>query len=369
MLMTSVPYLDLKPQYKALETAINARIQTVLNHGQFILGPEVVESEKALSAYIGTKYCLTAASGTDALVMALMALGVGPGDEVITTPFSFFATAEVISLVGATPVFVDIEPEAYNIDPAKIEAAITSKTKVIMPVSLYGQPADFDEINAIAAKRGLIVIEDAAQSFGAPYKGKKSCGLTTIGATSFFPAKPLGCYGDGGAVFTNDETLHKKMEQIRVHGQESRYHHVVIGINGRLDTLQCAILIEKLKRYDWELERRNSIAAKYNRELGDLGSKLVAPKVRADRGSVWAQYTVLVKDRNAFAVKMKDQGVPTSVHYPSLLHHQPVYAHLKDKFSCPVAERIVKECISLPIFPDMSDEQANQVIKAARASV
>lgn len=364
--MTSVPFLDLKPQYKALEAAINQRIQTVLNHGQFILGPEVVECEKALSAYIGSKYCLTAASGTDGLMMVLMALGVGPGDEVITTPFSFFATAEVISLVGATPVFVDIEDEAYNLDPKLIEKAITPKTKAIMPVSLYGQPADYDEINQIAAKHKIPVIEDAAQSFGAPYKGKKSCNLTYVSATSFFPAKPLGCYGDGGAVFTNDEALHKKMEQIRVHGQASRYHHVSMGINGRLDTLQCAILIEKLKRYDWELERRNKIAAAYNEGFASLGSKCVTPKLRANRGSVWAQYTVLVQDRDGFAAKLKEKGVPTSVHYPSPLHHQPVYAHLKSKYSCPVAERVSKQCISLPMFPDMSDEQVAHVVKSVR---
>jgi UDP-2-acetamido-2-deoxy-ribo-hexuluronate aminotransferase len=364
-----VPFLDLKPQYKALEGVINQRIQTVLNHGQFILGPEMIECEKDLANWIGVKHCLTAASGTDALMMALMALGVGPGDEVITTPFSFFATAEVISLVGATPVFVDIEDTAYNINASLIEKAITPKTKVIMPVSLYGQPADYDEINALAAKHKIPVIEDAAQSFGAPYKGKKSSGLTLIGCTSFFPAKPLGCYGDGGAVFTNDSELNKKMEMIRVHGQASRYNHVVIGINGRLDTLQCAILIEKLKRYDWELAQRNRIAAAYSEGFASLGTTCVAPRLRPDRGSVWAQYTVLVADRDSFASKLKEKGVPTSIHYPSLLHHQPVYAHLKDKFSCPVAERVSKQCISLPMWPDMADAQVKHVIQSVREVV
>lgn len=367
--MANVPFLDLKPQYKALEKQINDRIQTVLNHGQFILGPEVEECEKALAAYIGSKYCLTAASGTDALMMALMALGIGPGTEVITTPFSFFATAEVISLVGAEPVFVDIDPVTFNIDPSKIEAAITKKTKAIMPVSLYGQPADFDEINAIGAKHGLIVIEDAAQSFGAPYKGKKSCNLSAIGATSFFPAKPLGCYGDGGAVFTNDEALHKKMSSIRVHGQEGRYHHTMMGINGRLDTIQCAILIEKLKRYDWEIARRNEIASRYAESLMSLGSRCVVPEVKGDRGSVWAQYTVRVDDRNAFATKLKEKGVPSSVHYPSPLHHQPVYSHLRDKFHCPEAEKAARHVISLPMFPDMTNEQVDQVIAAVKESV
>lgn len=367
--MTQVPFLDLKPQYQALEKSINERIQVVLNHGQFILGPEVVECENALANYIGSKNCLTAASGTDALLMALMALGIGPGDEVITTSFSFFATAEVISLVGATPVFVDIDEESYNIDPVKIEAAITNKTKAIMPVSLYGQPADFAEMAQVAEKHGLPIIEDAAQSFGAPYKGKKSCGITLIGATSFFPAKPLGCYGDGGAVFTNDDRLNKIMGEIRVHGQESRYHHTRMGINGRLDTLQCAILIEKLKRYDWEVERRNDIANQYTESLMSLGDACIVPKVKSDRGSVWAQYTVRVKNREVFAAKMKEQGVPTSVHYPSPLHHQPVYSSLRDLYHLPIAERVSKEVISLPIYPDMNAEQVEQVIRAARIAV
>lgn len=364
-----VPFLDLKPQFKALEGAINARIQTVLHHGQFILGPEMAECERDLAKYIGVSHCLTAASGTDALMMALMALGVGPGDEVITTPFSFFATAEVISLVGATPVFVDIEDVAYNIDASKIEAAITPKTKAIMPVSLYGQPADFDEINAIAAKHKIPVIEDAAQSFGAPYKGKRSCGLTYVGCTSFFPAKPLGAYGDGGAVFTNDAELAKKMEMIRVHGQAGRYNHVMMGINGRLDTIQCAVLIEKLKRYDWELERRNRIARAYNEGFASLGSRCVAPRLRADRGSVWAQYTVLVENRTAFAEALKARGVPTSVHYPSLLPHQPVYREMGVKGSWPVAEKIAAHCISLPMWPDMTDEQVAHVVKSVREVV
>lgn len=367
--MGNVPFLDLKPQYKALEKQINERIQTVLGHGQFILGPEVEESEKALASYIGSKYCLTAASGTDALMMVLMAYGIGPGDEVITTPFSFFATAEVISLVGAEPVFVDIDPETFNLDPSKIEAAITNKTKAIMPVSLYGQPANFDEINAIGAKRGLKVIEDAAQSFGAPYKGKKSCNLSEVSATSFFPAKPLGCYGDGGAVFTNDESLFKLMGQIRVHGQESRYHHTRMGINGRLDTLQCAILIEKLKRYDWELEKRNAIAAQYTEAFLPLAGKIKAPVIRSDRGSAWAQYTVMVPDRAKFADQLKSKGVPTSIHYPAPLHHQPVYAHLRSKYNLPVAERCAREVISLPMFPDMTPEQVKQVITAVREVV
>ncbi len=381
----AVPYLDLKPQYRAMEAAINARIKTVLEHGQFILGPEVEESEKALAAFAGTKYCLTAASGTDALVMALMALGVGPGDEVITTAFSFFATAEVISLVGATPIFADIDPVTFNLDPIKTEAMITGKTKAIMPVSLYGQPADFAAFEKISKKHGIPVIEDAAQSFGAAYNpagdarcsgcsvpvgqkcgGCKSGALGIIGATSFFPAKPLGCYGDGGAVFTSDENLYKKMSIIRVHGQESRYHHVAIGINGRLDTLQCTILLEKLKRYGWEIERRQRVASKYSGAFEGLAPKLITPKVMSDRQSVWAQYTVLVQDRDAFAKALKEKGVPTSVHYPSPLHHQPVYRELRDKFNLPETEKAAKLCICLPLYADMPDADVERVIKAVK---
>ncbi len=372
--LTPVPYLDLKPQYRAMETAINARIKTVLEHGQFILGPEVEESERALAAFAGSRYCLTAASGTDALVMALMALGVGPGDEVITTAFSFFATAEVINLVGATPVFADIDPVTFNLDPASVEAAITKKTKAIMPVSLYGQPADFMAFDIISKKHGIPVIEDAAQSFGAVYDapaghrfhGHRSGALGDIGATSFFPAKPLGCYGDGGAVFTDSEALYKKMTIIRVHGQESRYHHVAIGINGRLDTLQCTILIEKLKRYGWEIERRQRVASMYTKAFEGFGTKLQIPKVMSDRQSVWAQYTVLVPDRDAFAKALKDKGIPTSVHYPSPLHHQPVYRELRDRYKLPECEKAAKLCICLPLYADMPDADVERVIKAVK---
>lgn len=365
--MNAIPYLDLTPQFRALEKPINDRIQQVLAHGQFILGPEVEECEEALAAYIGCRYALTAASGTDALIMALLALEIGRGDEVITTPFSFFATAEVVSLLGATPVFVDVSPDTYNLDPAKIEAAVTPRTKAILPVSLYGQPADLEEINAIAAARGLSVIEDAAQSFGAPYQGRRSCNLSDVGATSFFPAKPLGCYGDGGAVFTNDPILMGRMKQLRVHGQESRYRHVAIGINGRLDTLQCAILIEKLKRYDWEIDRRQKLADRYTRAFQALGNRIQVPVVRSDRGSVWAQYTVLVANRDQFARDLKDRGVPTSVHYPQPLHWQPVYAELRDKYRLPVAERLSAQCISLPLYPDMTEEIQDRVIEAVEA--
>ena len=246
-------FVDLKAQYRHLKPAIDARIQAVLDHGQYILGPEVRELETRLAARIGAKHCIGCASGTDALLLAMMALGIGPGDEVITSPFTFFATAEMIMLLGAVPVFADIDPVTYNIDPAKIEAAITSRTRAIMPVSLYGQPAEMDAINAVAARHNLAVIEDAAQSFGALYFGRHSGNLSTIGCTSFFPSKPLGCYGDGGACFTNDDALATAMFELRNHGQDRRYHHTRIGINGRIDTIQAAVLLAKLDVFDDEL--------------------------------------------------------------------------------------------------------------------
>ena len=362
--MSMIPFLDLKPQYKELEGPINARIQTILNHGQFILGPEVAECEKALAEFTGSPYCLSMSSGTDALIAALMALDIKPGDEVITTAFSFFATAEVISLLGANPIFVDIDPKTYNINSNLIEAAITKKTKVIMPVSLYGQVADMDEINAIAEKHGLTVIEDAAQSFGGMYKSKRSCNVSKISGTSFFPAKPLGCYGDGGAVFTTDKALYDRMVRIRVHGQESRYNHVELGLNARLDTIQCAVITEKLKRFPWELKKRDEIAQKYNEAFKKLEGRLVTPFVKPGNISAWAQYTVLVDKRDEFAAKLKEKGVPTSVHYPSSIHHQPVYKHLKDKFHLPETELAASKCISLAMYPDLTEENQARVISA-----
>ena len=260
----TIPFIDLKTQYRALQSQIQERINRVLEHGQYIMGPEVKELEEKLAAYTGAKHCITVASGTEALLISLMALAIKPGDEIITTPFTFVATAEVIVLLGAKPVFVDIEPDTCNIDASKIEEKITNRTKAIMPVSLYGQPADIDEINAIAARHGNIpVVEDAAQSFGATYKGKKSCNLSTIGCTSFFPSKPLGCYGDGGAIFTNDDAIAQACKEIRVHGQSARYVHTRVGVGGRMDTLQCAIVLAKLERFDWEIEQRIKIGQRY----------------------------------------------------------------------------------------------------------
>ena len=359
-------FIDLKAQYKALHGGINERIARVLDHGQYIMGPEVAELEGKLAAYTGAKHCITVASGTEALLIALMALGIKPGDEVITTPFSFIATAEVIVLLGAVPVFVDIEADTCNINAALIEARISPKTRAIMPVSLYGQPADMDEINAIAARHGLAVIEDAAQSFGADYKGKKSCNLSTIACTSFFPSKPLGCYGDGGAIFTSDDELAKAMREIRVHGQSKRYVHTRIGVGGRMDTLQCAIVLAKLERFDWEIEQRLRLGARYNQLFA---GKLATVAQRADRSSVFAQYTVLVEQRDALQERLKAAGIPTAVHYPVPMHVQPAYKDLCDVGSNPVAEQRAAVVMSLPLSPDLDQASQDQVVAAVLAAI
>lgn len=353
-------FIDLKAQYRRVEVDVNQRIQTVLNHGQYILGPEVVELEQQLAEFVGVKHAIGVSDGTTALLIALMALGVGVGDEVITTPFTFIATGEMIALLGAKPVFVDIDPQTYNIDVNKIESAITSKTKAIMPVSLYGLCADFDAINAIAEKYQLPVIEDGAQSFGASYKGKKSCGLTTIGCTSFFPSKPLGCYGDGGACFTNDDDLAKKMREIRVHGQDRRYHHPVIGLNGRLDTIQAAILLAKLAVFPQEIEQRAQIGARYSQLLAD---KARTPIVPEGYDSVYAQYTLQVEGRESLIAALQAQGIPTAVHYPIPLHLQPAFANLGlGEGAFPVAEAAAKRVMSLPMYPDLSVADQDKVV-------
>jgi UDP-2-acetamido-2-deoxy-ribo-hexuluronate aminotransferase len=361
--MSSIPFIDLKPQYKALKSDIDRRIQAVLDHGQFILGPEVEEFENFLAKYTGSKHAISCASGTDAILMALMALDIGHGDEIITSPFTFVASAEIPVVLGVKPVFVDIEPDTFNLDARQIEKAITSKTKAIMPVSLYGQTADMDAINAIAKKHNLYVIEDAAQSFGATYKGKRSCNVSDIGCTSFFPSKPLGCYGDGGAVFTNNDAWAKKLKEIRVHGQESRYYHTTIGINGRLDTLQCAILIPKLERFPWELERRQALAERYHEAFAKFEGKVRLNRVRAERTSAWAQYTIALSNRDALAEHLKTQGIPTSVHYPRPVHEQPAYTQYKTG-SLPICEEAARQVLSLPMYPDMPADIQDRVIKA-----
>jgi UDP-2-acetamido-2-deoxy-ribo-hexuluronate aminotransferase len=358
-----IPFVDLKAQYQALKPQIQQRINAVLDHGQYIMGPEVRELEERLEAYTGAKHCITCASGTEALLISLMALGIGAGDEVITTPFTFAATAEMIVLLGAKPVFVDVEPDTCNINVALIEARITSRTRAIMPVSLYGQAADMDEINAIAARHGsLAVIEDAAQSFGADYKDRKSCNLSTFGCTSFFPSKPLGCYGDGGAVFTNDDALALACREIRVHGQSRRYVHTRVGLGGRMDTLQCAVVLAKLERFEWEIARRLEIGQLYNETLDALGVARV--QQRADRNSVYGQYTVLVDNRDAVQQKLKDAGIPTAVHYPVPLNLQPAYAHLCCPDCTPHAAAVAKRVMSLPMHPDLSTLEVNRIASA-----
>ena len=353
-------FIDLKSQYQRLKADIDAGIQRVLDHGQYILGPEVAELEEKLAAYTGAKHCITVANGTDALQIAQMALGIGPGDEVITPGFTYIATAETVALLGAKPVYVDVCPRTYNLDPALLEAAITPRTKAIIPVSLYGQCADYDAINAIAAKRGIPVIEDAAQSFGATYKGRKSCNLTTIACTSFFPSKPLGCYGDGGALFTNDDELAKVMRQIARHGQDRRYHHIRVGVNSRLDTLQAAILLPKLEVLNTEMQARQRVADEYARLLTQAG--ITPPHVDTHNTSAWAQYTVQVPNRQQLQDKLKAQDIPTAVHYPIPLNLQPAVADLKAHL--PMGDAVAQRVVSLPMHPYLDEASIRRIVQA-----
>ena len=362
-------FTDLKTQYAALKPSVDARIQRVLDHGQYILGPEVAELESALAAFTGSRHCITVASGTEALLIALMALDIAPGDEVVTTPFTFAATAETIVLAGARPVFVDVEPDTANIDVSLIEAKITPRTRAIMPVGLYGQVADMAPINAIAARHGLAVIEDAAQSFGALYQGRRSCALSTFGATSFFPSKPLGCYGDGGALFTDDVRLAQAAREIRVHGQSARYTHTRIGVGGRLDTLQAAVLLAKLERFDWELQRRAEIGARYQSLLQGVEPSLELVAVRPDRNSVYAQFTVMVDQRERVQAALKAAGVPTAVHYPKPLNRQPAYAPHCCPDCCPVSSRLAARVLSLPMSADLTEADQDGVVSALRQAL
>lgn len=361
----SIPFIDLKTQYLALQPQIQERINRVLEHGQYIMGPEVKELEEKLQDYTGAKYCITVASGTEALLISLMALGVQPGDEIITTPFTFAATAEVILLLSAKPVFVDIEPNTGNIDASKIETKITSKTKAIIPVSLYGQVADMEKVNAIAAKHNLPVIEDAAQSFGAEYKGKKSCNLSTIGCTSFFPSKPLGCYGDGGAIFTNDESIAIACREIRVHGQSQRYVHTRVGVGGRMDTMQCAVVLAKLERFDWEVSQRQCIGQRYDELHATADIGLV--NQRPCRTSVYAQYTILVSDRDGMRKRLSEVGIPTAAHYPVPLNEQPAYKHICCPDCTPIAKDVAKRVMSLPMSPYLLAQDQDKIVGALLA--
>lgn len=365
-----IDFIDLKTQQQAIRPQLDRNISRVLAHGRYILGPEVEELEAKLADYAGVAHCVTVSSGTDSLLIALLALEIGPGDEVITSPFTFIATAEMIVLLGAKPIFVDIEPDTYNISPGRLSAAITPRTKALIPVSLYGQCADFDAINAIAADHGLPVIEDAAQSFGATYKGRKSCSLSTIGSTSFFPSKPLGAYGEGGALFTDDPALAKAMREIRVHGQDRRYHHPRIGLNGRLDTLQAAVLLAKLEQFPWEVEERQRIAAAYGRLLEDHCPQVGVPPVKNYNSSVFAQYTIQLEQREQVAARLARAGVPTAVHYPVPLHKQPVFASFAQPEAFPVAEAAADRVLSLPMHPYLPPEQQELIVaELAKACV
>jgi len=353
-----IEFIDLTAQQALIKGRIDAGIQRVLSHGQYILGPEVAELEEKLAAFVGAKHCISVANGTDALQIAQMAFGIGPGDEVITPGFTYIATAETVALLGAKPVYVDVDPRTYNLDPTLLEAAITPRTKAIIPVSLYGQCADFDAINAIAARHGIPVIEDAAQSFGATYKGKRSCNLSTIACTSFFPSKPLGCYGDGGAIFTNDDELAKVLRQIARHGQDRRYHHIRVGVNSRLDTLQAAILLSKLEIFPRELELREQVAQGYSRLLEK--THIAAPFVEAHNSSAWAQYTVQVGNRDQVQEHLKAAGIPTAVHYPIPLNRQP--AVKDDAAQLPVGDAIAERVMSLPMHPYVGEAAQRSVI-------
>lgn len=355
-------FIDLQEQYRRYKATIDQRIQQVLEHGRFILGPEIAELEAELAAYVGVKHVLTVASGTDSLEIALRALGIRAGDEVITVPFTWISTAEAISLVGATPVFVDIEPAGFNMDVNLVEAAITPRTKAILPVSLFGQMPDYDRLNALAARHGLAVIEDAAQSFGATQHGRKSCAMTLIGSTSFFPAKPFGCYGDGGALFTDDDMLADRMRAIRTHGGVQRHHHPLLGMNGRFDTIQAAVLLAKWPHFPAEVEARARIGARYSSRLP---AACQAPQVLPGNTHVYAQYTLRVSGRDDLGRVLQQQGIPTAVYYPKCLHEQPVFASAGCPWGAfPEAEKASREVLSLPMHPFLSEADQDRIVEA-----
>jgi UDP-2-acetamido-2-deoxy-ribo-hexuluronate aminotransferase len=355
-------FIDLKTQYENYKEEIDRRMREVVDHGQFIMGPEVDELEKILADYVGVNHCITVASGTVSLEIALRALDIGPEDEVITVPFSWISSAEVISAVGATPVFIDIEPETFHMNPDLLEAAITENTKAMIPVSLFGQMPDLEKINEIAAKHDIAVIEDGAQSFGATRNGKRSCGASLIGSTSFFPAKPLGCYGDGGALFTDDDELAEVMKAIRSHGGVKRHHHTHIGMNGRFDTLQAAVILGKWKYFADEVQARNEIGARYS-DL--LKGQVKTPVIAEGNTHVYAQYTVRVdqENRDEIVAEMKEAGIPIGIYYPKCFHEQPVFEHLGYQYGdFPESEKASKEVLSLPMHPFLSKQDQNTIV-------
>ncbi len=356
-------FFDLQAQKTRLEPLLGTRINSVMEHGKFIQGPEVFELEEKLQEFTGVNYCITCGNGTDAIQVALMALNIGPGDEVITPGFSYIAVAEAIKLLGAVPVYVDVEADTYNLSVQAVEAAITERTRAIAPVSLFGQCADYDDLNKLAHRYGLPVIEDAAQSFGATYFGKKSCNLTTIACTSFFPTKPLGCFGDGGAIFTNDKELAERLRCISKHGQERRYEHVEIGINSRLDTLQAAVLLSKIEILEDEIQSRNEIAGMYSSAISDAKrNDIVAPTIRAHNISAWAQYTIACSDRDGVSARLTERGIPFAVHYPKAIFEQKAY--LDPTETCSVSVDVAKKVLSLPCHPYLTQSEIEAVIDA-----
>jgi len=359
-------FINLDRQYKQIKREILAQIETVLDHGQYIMGPEVTALEQQLAKFTNTKHCIGASSGTDALVIAMMALGIKPGDEVITTPFTFIATSETINLLGAKPVYADIDDRTFNIDPTTIAGLITPKTKAIIPVSLFGQCSDMDAINALAQQHGIAVIEDAAQSFGATYKNRKSCAISTIATTSFYPSKPLGCYGDGGACFTDDDALAEKMRTIRLHGQTAQHLHTLVGINARLDSIQAAILLVKLAKFNEDVSNRQRIADRYTSSLNAAGFKHT-PFIAPHNTSTYAQYTVKVDQRPEVIDRLRKKGIPTMIFYPTPLHKQPALAD--PDANCPISEAVSKQVISLPMCAFMTDEEQDEVIDAFIESI
>jgi UDP-2-acetamido-2-deoxy-ribo-hexuluronate aminotransferase len=366
----TIPFIDLHAQQERIRPQIEERIKKVLDHGKYIMGPEIAELEQRLVEFVGTQHCVTCASGTDALLMPLLAYELGAGDAIFTTPFTFISTAEVVTLLGATPVFADIEADTYNIDTAKLRDAIEQvvsegklKPKGIIPVDLFGQPADYEEIEQIAREFGLFVIEDAAQAFGAEYKNKPACSFGDVGATSFFPAKPFGCYGDGGAIFCNDDDMAQRLRSVRIHGQGSnKYDNIRIGINGRFDAMQAAVLLAKLEIFKEEIELRNQVANRYSQGLKD---SVVVPVVKEDRSSVWAQYSILAKNRENLINELKSKGIPTAIYYPKPLHLQPAYQSLGYRNGdFPISERIANQILSIPMHPYLNREDQDFIIEA-----
>lgn len=349
-------FIDLKAQYQVIQKDLKQRLDQVFEHGHYVNGPEIIELEQKLADFVGVKHCLTCGNGTDALLLALLALDIKPGDEVITTAFTFIAPASMAAFLGAKPVFVDIDPNTFNINPDLIEAAINEKTKAIIAVDLYGQCADFAAINKIANKYGLKVIEDAAQSMGASQNNKMAGSLADIACTSFFPAKPLGGYGEGGACFTNDDRLINQLKLWRSHGENGRYNHVQIGLNSRFDTIQAAVMLAKFNVFKAEIKQRQAIAKKYDQLLRNI---VKTPYIAPNNQSVYAQYTICTDQREHLIEALQKNAIPTAIHYPKALHEQPVFANPQANF--PVAERLTKEVLSLPFHPYLTQAELEKV--------